>query len=114
MRLILTRKTAHNNPSKKHSYAHARAHICGVVDFFLFCFYDREAEVCHVEPICLSLSRPHSLSRSPLLHFVPKFSIQKMKGGERRAGRERERTRRGGGKGEEPSWIPSPIRCQSL
>lgn len=33
------------------------------------------------------------LSLSPLLHFVPKFSIQKIKGGERRVS-EREKTRR--------------------
>lgn len=34
--------------------------------------------------MCVSVMSAH-LSLSPLLHFVPKFSIQKIKGGEKKA-----------------------------
>lgn len=84
----------YNNPLQKHTLTYTHTHIYAGLWWGFFVCVVGEAEVCHVEPICLSLS--HSLTLSPLLHFVPKFSIQKMKGGERRAGREGEdKARRG-------------------
>ena len=67
--------------------------------------------MCHVS-LSLALSLARSLS--PLLHFVLKFSIQKIKGGEKRRASDRasKGKRTGGGKRERekrkvPSWISS-------
>lgn len=66
---------------------------------------------------CLNLSHSlihsHSLSLSPCSILFLNFLYKRWREGKGEL-EERERTRQWGGRREEPSWIPSPIRCQSL
>lgn len=64
--------------------------------------------------MCVCVMSAH-LSLSPLLHFVPKFSIQKIKGGEKKASERAAKGKEEGTKKERKvsSWISFLTLCQS-
>lgn len=91
--------SAHNPPPKNA----IRNHIQEDVGCFFFCFFFLGSRRWRVSVMSAYLSL------SPLLHFVLKFSIQKIKGG----GKTSERAGRGREERKVPSWISSWILCQS-